>query len=149
LTQAVEIGDDEIAEFLYNQTCVGGLDPIDNEAAEALLHCAAKVGSEKMVRLLLSGHQIDPNCRSTGSLTPLMTAIEAGRGGEPVLRLLLDTEGIKPALRDEKGRTALLLAATLGNERAVDILLANTAIDPNCKDDSGRTRTIMGCRGSS
>jgi ankyrin repeat protein len=142
LTQAVKLGDDEMAEFLYH-----GLDPIDNGAAETLLHCAAKVGSERMVRLLLSGHRIDPNCRSEDSKTPLMTAIEAGRGCEPVLLLLLDTDGIELSLRDENGRTALSVAAAIGNERAVDILLTRTAIDPNCKDDSGRTALSWAAEG--
>jgi ankyrin repeat protein len=112
-------------------------DPIDKEAAEALLNCAIKTGSEKMVRLLLSGHKIDPNCRSTGLLTPLMIAIEAGRAGRSsnlILQLLLDTEGIKPALRDEKRRAALLLAASLEKERALDMILVSTAVNSNCKD---------------
>lgn len=140
LTQATKIGDDQMAEFLYDQTHRGVLEALSDVAAEALLHCAVQAGSETMVRLLLLEHKVDPNCRSGAGLsTPLMAAVKAGRAGHGVLRQLLDIHGVQPNLRDEKGRTALLLAAAFGNEMAVQILLQSAKVDPHCEDDDGRT----------
>ncbi|KAK4661919.1 uncharacterized protein QC763_0107970 [Podospora pseudopauciseta] len=51
----------------------------------------------------------------------------------------MEIEGVDLSYTDEEGRTALIVAAMVENEKAVDILLEDPTLDPNHRDQTGRT----------
>ena len=56
------------------------------------------------------------------------------------VRKILASEGIQVnSVRDEKGSTALHIAALLGHEKIVQLLLADQRVNVNCRDLGGST----------
>jgi ankyrin repeat protein len=94
-----------------------------------------------VARLLLD-HGVDVNAHYGHDLTALMWA--AGHSSEAgtkdiieVMTLLID-RGARIDERDDRGRTALMVAAELNHEAAVDLLLSKGA-DKSLKDKQGKT----------
>ena len=91
---------------------------------------------------MLLDHGVDVNARYGNDLTALMWAAgyssEAGiKDVVEVMTLLLD-RGAQIDDQDNRGRTALMIAAELGHAAAVDLLLARGA-DKTLKDKQGKT----------
>ena len=93
-----------------------------------------------VVRLLLD-HGVDVNARYGNDLTALMWA--AGHSDEAgvqdvvaVMTMLLDS-GAHIDDADNRGRTALMIAAELNHAEAVDLLIARGA-DKTLKDKEGK-----------
>ena len=119
-----------------------GADPkaIDDTQKTAIVYAAGR-GFSAVTRLLLD-HGIDVNARYGNDLTVLMWAAgysaEAGvKDVEEVMTLLID-RGAHLDDQDNRGRTALMIAAELGHAAAVDVLLARGA-DKSLKDMQGKT----------
>ena len=98
-------------------------------------------GFPPVVNLLLK-HAVDVNARYGNDLTALMWAAghEDAAGSNDVadvLALLID-HGARINEKDNRGRTALMIAASLGHERAVDVLIARGA-DKTLRDATGKT----------
>ena len=123
-----------------------GADPkaIDGTKKAPIVYAAGR-GFSAVTRLLLD-KGVDVNARYGNDLTALMWA--AGHSSEAgvkdvveVMTLLID----RGALLDEKdnrGRTALMIAAELGHTAAAELLIARGA-DKSLKDKQGKTASDL------
>ena len=123
-----------------------GVDPktADGTGKSAIIYAAGR-GFPAVVRLLLD-HGVGANARYGNDLTVLMWAAgysdEAGVQDEiEVMKLLLD-RGAHIDDADNRGRTALMIAAELNHAAAVDLLLASGA-DKSLKDQQGKTASDL------
>ncbi len=137
----------EAAAYMGNEALVRllidrGADPkLGDATGKAPICYAVARGYGKVVRVLLD-HSIDVNARYGNDLTALMWAAghEDAAGSSDVadvIGLLID-RGARLNDQDNRGRTALMIAASLGHENAVDLLLAKGA-DKALRDKSGKT----------
>ena len=138
LSAAAYMGSAPIVEFLMDK----GTDPkaIDKTEKAAIIYAAGR-GFPAVVRLLL-GRGVDVNTKYGNELTALMWAAgysdEAGVNDvTEVMTLFLD-HGARIDDQDNRGRTALMIAAELNHAAAVDLLLARGA-DKSLKDKQGKT----------
>jgi len=102
---------------------------------------AARNGNPQAVQVLLESG-VDVNARYGNNLTELMWVAghEDGAGTNDVadiLTLLID-HGARLDDQDNRGRTALMIAASLGHEKAVEILIARGA-NKGVHDKEGKT----------
>jgi ankyrin repeat protein len=137
LEAAAYMGSVPIVEFLTEK----GADPkiVDKTGKAAIVYAAGR-GFSPVVRLLLE-QGVDVNARYGNDLTVLMWAAgysdEAGvQDVTEVMTMLLD-RGAHVDDADNRGRTALMIAAELNHAEAVDLLLARGA-DKTLKDKEGK-----------
>ena len=137
LSAAAYMGSAPIVELLTEK----GADPkvIDDTQKAAIIYAAGR-GFSAVARLLLD-HGVDVNVKYGNDLTVLMWA--AGHSAEAgvkdvveVMTLLIDC-GARLDERDNRGRTALMIAAELDHAAAIDVLLAHGA-DKSLKDKQGK-----------
>ena len=113
---------------------------VDRTAKSPILYAAAR-GSDRIVAALLD-RGIDPNARYGADLTALMWAAgyadtAPADGALRTVRLLL-SRGAKLDLVDDRGRSALMIAAQLGHADIVEALL-DAGAEKTLKDKSGKT----------
>jgi uncharacterized protein len=113
---------------------------IDTTGKGPICYAVAR-GFTKVASVLLD-QSLDVNARYGNDLTALMWAAghEDGAGSSDVadvVTLLID-RGARLDDQDNRGRTALMIAASLGHEKAVDVLLAHGA-DRSLRDKAGKT----------
>ena len=119
-----------------------GADPNvrDTTGKTALVYAAAR-GFDDVVRRLLDAG-VDVNAHAGNELTPLMWAAghDEGVGAAAVDRVVdvLLTHGAALDATDNRGRTALMIAAALGDGSTVALLLQRGA-DRTLKDKDGKT----------
>lgn len=99
-----------------------------DDAERRRLHAAfveaVNIGDVDKVRQLLANPEIDINYTEPGTgLTPLHIA--AGRNAIAVLRLLTATGRCDLGIKDAQGRTAAIVAVTVGRNPAVGRYLAD------------------------
>ena len=142
LSAAAYMGSAPIVELLIGK----GADPkvIDNTQKAAIVYAAGR-GFSAVARLLLD-HGVDINAKYGSDLTVLMWAAghsaEAGvKDVEQVMTLFIE-RGARLDDQDNRGRTALMIAAELGHASAVDLLLAHGA-DKSLKDKQGKTASDL------
>jgi len=118
-----------------------GADPrhVDRTGKAAIIYAAARGFTSLIDRLVAAG--VDVNARYGNDLTALMWA--AGYSddvpeseGTATISLLLD-RGARTDDRDNRGRTALMIASESGHAGAVELLLKRGA-DPSLKDKDGK-----------
>lgn len=112
----------------------------DNTEKTAILYAAAK-GFTPVVQLLLKAG-VDAKAAYGNHLTALMWAAGYADGAgiddaQSVAKLLLDHGALLDAA-DNRGRTALMIAAETGHVEMVDLLLRRGA-DRNLRDKSGKS----------
>lgn len=138
ITAAAYAGNEPIVRLLLDK---GGDPKKSDVTGKAPICYAVARGFSNVVRLLLD-HAIDVNARYGNDLTALMWAAghEDAAGSSDVadvLALLID-HGAHIDDQDNRGRTALMIAASLGHETAVDVLLARGA-NKTLHDHAGKT----------
>ena len=138
LSAAAYIGSVPIMQLLMEK----GADPkaIDNTQKTAIIYAAGR-GFFPVVRILLD-HGVDVNAKYGNDLTVLMWAAgysaEAGVNDVVQVMTILIDAGAGLDEQDNRGRTALMIAAELDHAAAVDVLLAHGA-DKSLKDKQGKT----------
>jgi ankyrin repeat protein len=135
---AAYVGNEALVRILLEK----GADPKRTDATGKGPLCYAVARGYSKVAALLLAHSIDVNARYGNDLTALMWAAghEDAAGSSDVadvLTLLID-RGAHLNDQDNRGRTALMIAAGLGHEKAVDVLLARGA-DRGLRDKTGKT----------
>jgi uncharacterized protein len=111
----------------------------DDTGKPPIVYAAAGARFEIVKRLL--ARKVDVNARSRNDLTPLMWASGPDQGAPEaqaieVVTYLLDA-GAHIDDRDDRGRTALMIAAEGGHAEIANLLLARGA-DPSLKDKAGK-----------
>lgn len=135
---AAYMGNEPLVRLLLDK----GADPKKADATGKAPICyAVGRGYANVARVLLD-HSIDVNTRYGNDLTALMWAAghedAAGSSDVADVLALLIERGARLNDQDNRGRTALMIAASLGHERAVDVLLAKGA-DKGLRDKTGKS----------
>lgn len=142
LAAAAYMGSTPIVQFLLDK----GADPnwLDATQKTAIVYAVGR-GFPEVVRVLLD-EGVDVNARYGHNLTALMWAAgyssEAGvKDMMKVIELLIE-RGARLDDQDDRGRSALMIAAELDHEQAVDLLLASGA-DKTLRDKQGKTASDL------
>ena len=135
---AAFMGDEPLVRLLLDKGA--DANAIDATGKSAICYAASR-GFPAVVRQLLDSH-VDPNRHYGNDLTALMWAAgyadEAGtRDTDEILKLLID-RGARLDDSDNRGRTALMIAAALGHTAVVELLLIRGA-DTSLRDKSGKS----------
>jgi len=142
IAAAAYMGTPEMVELLLE----GGADPIlvDQFGKSPMCYAAGR-GFTDVVRVLLDGG-VDVNARYGNDLTALMWA--AGHSADSgyldaveVMELLV-SRGAHIDDRDNRGRTALMMAAELGHDEVVEALLGHGA-DLSVVDNEGKSASEL------
>jgi ankyrin repeat protein len=138
LAAAAYTGNIEIIELLLEKGADAGA--IDATGKSALAYAAGR-GFTSIVRSLLQ-RKVDVNARLGNDLTALMWAAghseEAGSADVvETIAVLLDA-GARVNDKDNRGRTALMIAAELGHTQAIEVLVRRGA-DRALTDKAGNT----------
>ena len=138
LSVAAFNGNDELAEMLIARKAAP--DTADATGKGVIVYAAAR-GAAHIVELLLDAG-VDPNRRYRADLTPLMWAAGhadsvAEAQGLRTVEILL-SRGAKIDLVDDRGRSALMIAAGLDHGAIAKVLLAAGA-DRALRDKTGKT----------
>ena len=128
-------------EIIFDALLARGADEraADDTGKTPVVYAAARARLEIVTRLL--ARNIDVNARYRNDLTLLMWASGPYEGAPEaravkVVTSLLDA-GARIDDRDDRGRTALMIAAEGGHAEIADLLLARGA-DPSLKDKGGK-----------
>ncbi len=103
-------GDLKALRHQWASYAAGARNPDDTADLCVALHLAACQGNESIVAQLLDWG-VDPNCRSPGNRTPLMSAVGNEHSGEIARRLIAAGADLNAVDRD--GRTALQQAVAV------------------------------------
>lgn len=127
LNAAFREGQEEIVNILLADTRVS--------LSGQSLSAAAWSGNERLVDLCL--RDAPPWPPQSGFQSPLGAA--AQRGHEAVFKMILNSDGIDPNMRDNSNRTPLSVAAQYGHHNIVKLLLETPGIEVDPKENSGKT----------
>jgi len=108
------------------------------------LMCAAMMGHEEVVEVLLAQPGVELKCGSVDAdgvsvdgVTVLHLACQQASTG--IVRRLLAMPGVEVEARDGLGRTPLMLAVVDGNEKVVRVLVEVEGIDLDTRDNHGNS----------
>ncbi len=142
IAAAAYMGTPDMVEVLLEN----GADPmlVDQFGKSPMCYAAGR-GFTDVVRVLLDGG-VDVNARYGNDLTALMWAAghsaDAGYLDALEVMNLLISRGARIDDRDDRGRTALMMAAELGHDEVVDALLGHGA-DVSLVDNEGKSASEL------
>ncbi len=108
-----------------------------------LLHKAAFVGDQQLVRQLLDSGEYDVNCRNQEDETPLHLAFY--RGHLDTVRLLLSEYGADINARNRENDTPLWKAVFGGQTQAVEALISELGSSAGVERFEGKTLLHLAC----
>lgn len=146
LMLAANMGHAEVVDALV--TAGADVNAKDNSGNSALLF-AAMMGHAGAIQSLMK-HRADPNLvEAEQQSTPLHLVIRNAQPGYVDAMRAIIAGGAKLDVRDSKGMTPLLLAASRCEHTAAVVLLLQAGADANAKDSFGSTplalATALGC----
>ena len=100
------------------------------------LYSAVSNSKKEIVQTLLEAGA-DPNQKSKGRFSPLISACDKYRPNLEIIKLLFEY-GADPNIQGEDGNTPLHIAVRNDNSEITELLLTNGA-DPNIQDNIGNT----------
>ena len=109
---------------------------ISDKYQQTALHLAAYFGYDDIVDALIKRPDVNLNVRNKDGNTPLHIAADNGRAASA--RLLIDA-GADINISDHKQRTALHMAADLGDDDIVDALIKRPDVNLNVRNENGYT----------
>ena len=109
----------------------------ESEALESRLRQAEEVQRTLMTRESVLGQEALKQVPQKDDQTRLFDAVRTGN--EPLVKVLLATEGVSPDAPDSNLRTPLSWAAGFGDSTLTKLLLATEGVDPDSKDCRGQT----------
>jgi ankyrin repeat protein len=131
-------GDEPLVHLLLDKGA--DANAVDGTGKTAICYAAARGFPPVVRRLLDSG--VDPNKRYGNDLTALMWAAgyteEAGTQDMDEIIKLLIARGAHLDDRDNRGRTALMIAAAVGHTTAAELLISSGA-DKAVRDKQGKS----------
>jgi ankyrin repeat protein len=131
-----------VATMLNNGTV--DLDSTDTQKEWTAFRWAIEEGHEEVARSLLSGASERSSSSSQWATRSGQFLRQAASNGQKVaLKLLLERDDIALNSRDEKGMTAVSLAARRGHDRIVQQLLDTGKVDINSKDGLERRTPLI------
>jgi ankyrin repeat protein len=140
--KACEMGQVGVARLLLQHQGEQVLEETNSQGRGAV-HYAVQEGHEELLHFLLSQGAPANNREDSDGRTPLMVGAEVGEVG--AVKMLLQHLGSKVLEEtDERGQTALHLAAKNGMEEVVGFLLSQGA-DVHSKDKDGKTVLMSAC----
>lgn len=138
IAAAAYSGDESLVHLLLDKGA--DANAVDATGKAAICYAAARGFPPVVRRLLDSG--VDPNKRYGNDLTALMWAAgyaeEAGTQDMDEIIKLLIARGAHLDDRDNRGRTALMIAAAVGHTAAAELLIAGGA-DTAALDKAGKS----------
>ncbi|KAE8326713.1 ankyrin repeat-containing domain protein [Aspergillus sergii] len=118
----------------------------DNNEGETPLYLAVKEGSSELAIMLIQRYNANPNCWCDEYLaTPLMIA--AARGDLDLMSVLLKEKTLKINAQNNRGRTALGVAASYAQAAAALMILQHPDVDVDRQAVDGTTVFLMAARG--
>ena len=99
----------------------------------------------RVVKLLLSRSDVNPDKPDENGRTPLWWASDSGRGA--VAELLLAKNNVSPDRSDNYGQAPLLRACFCGSEEVVRLLLERHDVNPSKPDYRGQTPLSLASSG--
>ena len=143
---AAYMGNEAIVRLLLDK----GADPKQTDATGKAPICYAVARGYANVARVLLDHAIDVNARYGNNLTALMWAAghEDAAGSSDMAQVLelLINRGARLDDQDNRGRTALMIAASIGHEKVVGALVAGGA-NKGLRDKSGNTAADLAANG--
>ena len=122
---------------LVNALIVMGADlSWEGEYGGTPLYAAVSNSKKEIVHMLLEAGA-DPNQKSKGRFSPLISACDKYRPNLEIINLLFEY-GADPNIQDNDGSTPLHIAVRNDNSEITELLLTNGA-DPNIQDNIGNT----------
>lgn len=103
------------------------------------LHFASRYYNEAAVRLILERYDDYLYVDSKDKFGRTALSIDAEKGSERIISLLLDTGKADADSRCREGRTPLSYAAEYGNSKVIKLLLETGNVNVNAKDQSSYT----------
>lgn len=122
---------------LVNALIVMGADlSWEGEYGGTPLYSAVSNNKKEIVQMLLEAGA-DPNQKSKGRFSPLISAFDKYRPNLEIIKLLFE-HGADPNIQDSDGTTPLHIAVMNDNPEITELLLTNGA-DPNIQNNVGNT----------
>ncbi|GMI09113.1 hypothetical protein TrVE_jg8078 [Triparma verrucosa] len=114
------------------------------DGLRTVLYCAALLGRDEIVKLLLKHEKIDVNQGKKNGATPLYVASKNGHSA--VVELLLKQEKIDVNQAAKDGTTPLFMASQEGHLAVVELLLKQEKIEVNQVRSNGTTPLYFASR---
>eukprot|EP00731_Ephydatia_muelleri_P013289 Em0007g599a len=125
-----------------------GCDPsVKDEVGNTPLNIAAFSGSLNILVYLIEERKCSPGCPGQWGRSPLHYACQQN-GNLATVKYLVEKHGCDPSVKDERGNTALNVAAFSGSLDILGYLIEENECSPGCPGQWGRSPLHNACEGN-